>query len=230
MLVDLMGMGKRPEEIIGRLADVPSGLRAVRAGARRRPPTCSGLRIDEIRRSIETATLPHDVEVALRHAARRHGRRSRSCRGPRTRDDGPVLVAEEYWTVTDIPGWDLALEGVFLVRVSSTARPASTRPRIGNDRSKAFAGVAGGQLAVAMTAVRAIPYVAGARPASSCPRVRRLPMARRLTWSACGGDEKDSSEVTFTVNPLPSFPGGLSRPGGRCVSLRVPISYTRRST
>ena len=84
----------------------------------------------------------------------------------------PVLVAEEYWTVTnDIPGWDVVLDGQFLVRVLvDGSPPLRVDLTIGND-STDLPGVAGGQVAVAMTAVRAIPYVLEAPPGIVIPPV-----------------------------------------------------------
>ena len=87
-----------------------------------------GLELDEIRHSVETGTVDHDVEVACGTLP------GGSVVGQIMSWSGyragvPVLVAEEYWTVTDIPGWDLDLEQTFLVRVivdgvtAGTSRP-----------------------------------------------------------------------------------------------------------
>ena len=88
----------------------------------------------------------------------------RSFRGPRTAVARP-LAAEEYWTATDdIPGWDVDLDGDFLIRVIvNGVPPLRVELTIGNVPID-LPGVAGGQLAVAMTAVRAIPYVLDAPP------------------------------------------------------------------
>jgi 2,4-diaminopentanoate dehydrogenase len=76
-----------------------------------------------------------------------------------------VLVAEEFWTVTDIPEWDLTLDGEFLVRVIIDGElPLRLELRIGNNQVDGLPGVAGGQLAVATTAIRAIPAVRAAPP------------------------------------------------------------------
>jgi 2,4-diaminopentanoate dehydrogenase len=81
------------------------------------------------------------------------------------RDDVPVLVAEELWTVTDIPQWDLALDGELLVRVAvEGAPPLRLELRIDNDPIEGLPGVAGGQLAVAATTMRAIRDVRAAPP------------------------------------------------------------------
>ena len=149
----------------GRLRDVPGrspsqyeqalARRGRRAGVER--STRSG-------RRFETGTV----------ALRRRGRRAapcppgpssgRSCRGPAYQDGGPVLVAEEYWTATRTsPDWDLdARWQTFLVRVIvDGVPPLRVELTIGNDRRRSPRASSGGQLAVAMTAVRAIPYVLG---------------------------------------------------------------------
>ena len=79
-------------------------------------------------------------------------------------DGEPVLVAQEYWVATDeIPGWDLRLEQTFLVRVQvEGVPPIKVELTIDNQRVGELEGTSGGQLAVAMTAVRALPYVLAA--------------------------------------------------------------------
>jgi hypothetical protein len=163
MLVDLMGMGKPPEEITADSAM----FRAISSQYEQSLAATAdvlGLRFDEIRREIQTATLPRDVEVAcatlpagsvvgqiLSWTAYRGG--------------AAVLAAEEYWTAADdIPGWDVDLGGDFLIRVIvNGVPPLRVELTISNDPID-LPGVAGGQLAVAMTAVRAIPYVLDAPP------------------------------------------------------------------
>ena len=170
MLVDLMGMGKRPEEIT-----IDSEMfRAISAQYEQSLAATAdvlGLRVDEIRREIKTATVPYDIEVAcatlpagsvvgqiLSWTAYRSG--------------VPLLVAEEYWTAAgDIPEWDVVLDGQFLVRVIVDGSPLlRVELTIGNDPTE-LPGVASGQLAVAMTAVRAIPYVLKAPPGVVIPQV-----------------------------------------------------------
>ena len=77
-----------------------------------------------------------------------------------------MLVAEEYWTVTrDTVDWPDLPDEQFLVRVHiEGAPPIRLDLRIDNDPVEDLAGSSGGQLAVAMTAVRAIPYVLQAPP------------------------------------------------------------------
>jgi hypothetical protein len=164
MLVDLMGMGKRPEDItiespMFRAVSVQYE-QAIGAAA-----DVLGLTLDEIRHSIETGTSPRDVEVACGTLpAGTVVGQIMSWTG--YRDGAPVLVAQEYWTVTDdIPGWDLDLEQTFLVRVIVDGAPSLKLDlTIGNDAVGDLEGTSGGQLAVAMTAVRAIPDVLQSPP------------------------------------------------------------------
>ncbi len=170
MLVDLMGMGKAPEEIT-----VESAMfRAVSIQYEQSLAAAAdvlALDFDEVRSDITTATLPYDVEVACGTLP------AGSVVGQilswsAYRDGLPVLVAEEYWTAAaDIPGWDVVLDGQFLVRVVvDGSPPLRLEFTIGNDPID-LPGVAGGQLAVAMTAVRAIPYVLSAPPGVVIPQV-----------------------------------------------------------
>ncbi|HEX3284756.1 MAG TPA: dihydrodipicolinate synthase, partial [Mycobacterium sp.] len=170
MLVDLMGMGKRPDEITPDSAmfrTISSQYEQSLAAT----ADVLGLRFDEIRREVRTASLPHDVEVSggmlpagsvvgliLSWTAHRSG--------------VAVLAAEEYWTAADdIPGWDVDTDGEFLVRILvDGVPPLRVELTIGNDPID-LPGVAGGQLAVAMTAVRAIPYVLDAPPGVVIPPV-----------------------------------------------------------
>ena len=127
MLVDLMGMGKQPEDI----TTASTMFRAVSVQYEQAIGAAAdvlGLELDEIRHSVETGTVDHDVEVACGTLpAGSVVGQIMSWSG--YQDGAPVLVAEEYWTVTDIPGWDLDLEQTFLVRVivdgvtAGTGRP-----------------------------------------------------------------------------------------------------------
>jgi hypothetical protein len=72
----------------------------------------------------------------------------------------------------EIPGWDLELDGQFLVRVLVEGMPRlQVDFRIGNDRVEGLRKVSSGQVAVGMTAVRAIPYVLEAPPGVVVPRI-----------------------------------------------------------
>jgi 2,4-diaminopentanoate dehydrogenase len=167
MLVDLMGMGKPPNEITTESAM----FRAVSLQYEQALGAAAdvlGLRLDEIRSDIETATGDADVEVACGTL------RAGTVVGQKLswsgyRDGQPVLVAEELWTVTDIEGWQAVGEQGFLVRVIVDGSPSLRADlQIGDDPSS---GTAGGQLAVAMTAVRAIPYVLQMPPGVVIPPV-----------------------------------------------------------
>ncbi|BBZ38822.1 NAD(P)H-dependent amine dehydrogenase family protein [Mycobacterium conspicuum] len=164
MLVDLMGMGKDPADIT---VDAPM-FRAVSIQYEQALASTADvlhLTIDEVRPSIETATADHDVPVAfgplpagtvvaqkLSWTAYHRGT--------------PVLVAEEYWTATrDVVDWPDLPDEQFLVRVRiEGAPPIRVDLTIDNNPVDELAASSGGQLAVAMTAVRAIPYVLQAHP------------------------------------------------------------------
>jgi hypothetical protein len=165
-----MGMGKAPEEVS---AESPlfQAISIQYEQSLAATADVLGLRFDEIRKEVRTATLPYDIEVVcatlpagsvigqiMSWAAYRNG--------------VPVLVAEEYWTaVEEIPGWDLALDGQFLVRVIVDGAPPLRLELTIDNQQVDLEGVAGGQLAVAMTAVRAIPYVLAAPPGVVVPEV-----------------------------------------------------------
>jgi len=171
MLIELMGMGKRPEEI-----SVDSKMfRAVSLQYQQALAAAAdvlGMPIDEIRTGIRTATVSHDVQVAcgtlvagsvvgqiLSWSAYREGR--------------PALVAEEYWSCTRaIPGWNPPPESGFLLRIRVDGSPSLKLDlEIQNDPLGGLEQSSGGQLAVAMTAVRAIPYVLRAPPGVVVPEV-----------------------------------------------------------
>jgi hypothetical protein len=168
MLVDLMGMGKRPEEIT---TESPM-FRAVSSQYEQALGAAAdvlGLSLDEIRSDIETATGETDIEVACGGLAAGTVI-AQKLRWAGYRDGRCVLVAEEFWTATDeVVDWDVALDGRFLVRVIvDGAPPLRIDLRIGDDPESPLPG---GQLAVAMTAVRAIPYVEQMPPGVVIPPV-----------------------------------------------------------
>jgi hypothetical protein len=178
MLVDLMGMGKRPEEITvdSRMFRALSLQYEQAIGA---AAEVLGLAIDEVRPAIQTGTSPHDVAVAFGTLpAGTVVGQILSWTG--YHDGRPALVAEEYWTVTsDIPGWDLSLEG-FRVRVLVDGVPPFRLDlTIDRDRLGDHQAVAVGQTMVAMTAVNAIPYVLVAPPG-----IVVAPVFGAYRWSA----------------------------------------------
>lgn len=163
MLIDLMGMGQHPEDIT---VDAPM----FRAVSRQYEQAIGGAadvlncRIDDIEPSIETATVSHDV--VLRCATVKAG----TVVGQKLRWTGyqrgvATLVAEEYWTVTDDVAWDVHFPGQFHVRVVVEGLPRMQLDlEIGNGVVTGLPQVSEGQLAVAMTAVRAIDDVMAAPP------------------------------------------------------------------
>ena len=170
MLVDLMGMGKQPEEIS---IESPT-FRAVSAQSEQALAAAAdalGLRIDDITHTIETAVLPTDLELpcATLPAGSVVGQ---ILSWVAHRDGKPVLVAAEYWTCTpDIPGWDLALDGhTVRVRVDGVPNMA-VELRVDTDPVAEFGGVSGGYVAVAISAIRAIPYVLKSEPGVVIPEI-----------------------------------------------------------
>ncbi|MCX2930410.1 dihydrodipicolinate synthase [Mycobacterium sp. CVI_P3] len=170
MLVDLMGMGKPPHEISPEsplFQSVSIQYEQSLAAA----ADVLGLRFDEIRKEVRTATLPYDVDVAC--ATLPAGSVIGQIMSWSACSAGvPVLVAEEHWTaVAEIPSWNLALDGQFLIRVVIDGSPPIRLELTIDNQEIDLDGVAGGQLAVAMTAVRAIPYVLAAAPGVVVPNI-----------------------------------------------------------
>jgi hypothetical protein len=171
MLIELMGMGKPPEQISPHSAM----FRAVSVQYEQSLAAAAdalGLTFDEIKPMIRTATCDHDVTVAcgVLPAGTVVGQ---ILQWAACKDNVPVLVCEEYWTTTnDIPEWDVKLDGQFLVRVLVEGAP-NLRLDLTIDNTPLRDGkeTSGGQLAVAMTAVRAIPYVLAAPPGVVTPAI-----------------------------------------------------------
>ena len=170
MLVDLMGMGKRPEEI----SDQSPAFRAVSTQSEQAIAATAdvlGLKFDEIRHSIKTGTLDRDLPVlcttlpagtvvgqVLIWAA--------------YQDTRPVLTCEEYWTCTaDIPGWNLALQGHTVDLEVQGIPNISVNLKIDVRGVPEFGGASGGHVAVAMAAVRAVAEVLTAPPGVVIPKV-----------------------------------------------------------
>jgi hypothetical protein len=127
--------------------------------------------VDESRHEIRTAVVDHDVEVAC--GTLPAGSVVGQIMSWSAYHDGlPALVAEEYWTCTDIPEWDLAADDQFLVRVIVEGAPGITVD-LHIDRAPIpdFGDVSGGHLAVAMSGVRAIPDVLASPPGVVMPAI-----------------------------------------------------------
>ena len=168
MLVELMGMGKQPEEI-----SIESPMfRAVSLQYEQSIAATAdvlGLRIDEIRHEVQTATVDHDVESGC--GPLQAGSVVGQIMAWSGYHDGhPTLVAEEYWKCTDIPGWDFDTSRGMLVRVVLEGAPnisVEVVPGAG-----AIPGNPGEPASiVAMSAIRAIPDVLAAPPGVVTPAI-----------------------------------------------------------
>ena len=186
MLVSLMGMGKQPEEIS---AQSPM-FRAVSVQYEQALAAAAdqlGMVIDRIDTQVRTATVDHDTEVAcgVLPAGSVVGQImswSAICKGQ------PRLVCEEYWTAAnDIPGWGFTLDGHFLVRIIIEGVPSMKLDLvIENGSPQDYEGSSGGHIAVAMTAVRAIPYVLRAPAGVVVPE-----MFGAYRWPEARGSARD---------------------------------------
>lgn len=171
MLVSLMGMGKQPDEIS---AQSPM-FRAVSVQYEQALAAAAdqlGLKIDRIESDVRTGTVEHDTKVAcgVLPAGSVVGQ---IMRWTAISEGQPRLVCEEYWTAAnDIPDWGFTLDGHFLVRVIIEGVPDMKLDLvIENGSPQDYEGSSGGHIAVAMTAVRAIPYVLKAPPGVVVPEI-----------------------------------------------------------
>jgi hypothetical protein len=169
MLVELMGMGKAPDEVTV-ASKMFQAVSVQYEQALAATADLLGLAIDEIRTDLTTATVDH--EVTTPHFTFAPGTVvGQVMQWSAMHGDVPVLVAEEYWTVTSIPDWDYVADGQFSLRVIIEGSPAMRVDlQIENGALPDLPDSTGGQLAVAMTAVRAIPDVLAAPPGVVTPR------------------------------------------------------------
>lgn len=168
MLVDLMGMGRAPADI-----SVESPMfQAISLQYEQSLAATAdvlGLRFDGIARRIDTAVADHDVTVACGTLAAGTVV-SQTLSWTAHRGGAPVLIAEEHWTCGSTAA--TTGNGGFLLRIDvDGAPPLRVDLTIGNDGVEGLPNTSGGQLAVAMTAVRAIPYVLAAPPGVVVPAV-----------------------------------------------------------
>jgi 2,4-diaminopentanoate dehydrogenase len=168
MLVDLMGMGRDPSEI-----SVESPMfQAVSVQYEQSLAATAdvlGLRFDGVTRGIATAVGEQDVAVAC-GVLPAGTVTAQTLTWTAHRDGVPVLVAEEHWTCG--PTGATGSDGGFLLRIDvAGVPPLRVDLTIGNDGVDGLPNTSGGQLAVAMTAVRAIPYVLAAPPGVVIPAV-----------------------------------------------------------
>ena len=170
MLVDLMGMGKLPGEI----NDSSPTFRAVATQTEQAIAAAAelmGLVYDEIRHTVETATIDHDLELvaATLPAGTVVGQ---ILSFSAWKDGKPVLTAEDYWTCTpDIPQWDIELKGHKVTLDVEGVPNLSVELDIDISPVLEFGGASGGYVAVAMAAIRAIPEVLAAKPGVVVPTV-----------------------------------------------------------
>src|SRR6186997_809126 len=106
MLVDLMGMGRRPDEVS---IDSPVFKKLDVAYQQALGATAEvlGIQLERVERSVDCTTLPHDVEVAAGtiEAGTVVGQRF-SWEG--WFDNRALLAIHEEWVVTrDLPQWGL---------------------------------------------------------------------------------------------------------------------------
>lgn len=170
MLVDLMGMGKQPEEI----DNSRPAFRAVATQTEQALAAAAdamSLHFDEIRHNVEVATIDRDLELAA--ATLPAGTVVGQILSFSAYKDGkPVLTCEDYWTCTDdIPQWDLALKGHKVTLDVEGIPNLSVELDIDTGPVAEFGGASGGYVAVAMAAIRAIPEVLAAPPGVVTPRV-----------------------------------------------------------
>jgi len=171
MLVTLMGMGKQPEEIS---AKSPM-FKAVSVQYEQSLAAAAdqlGLKIDAIESDVRVGVVDHDTQVAC--AVLPAGSVVGQIMSWTAMSQGkPRLVCEEYWTAAnDIPDWEFQLDGHFLVRVIVEGVPSiKVDLVIENGSPEQYEGSAGGHIAVAMTAVRAIPYVLEAPAGAVVPAI-----------------------------------------------------------
>ncbi len=164
MLIDLMGMGKPPAEISVE-SPMFSAVSSQYEQALGAAAEILDLSVDDIGRSISTVTAKQDITTAC--ATLPAGTvvgQILSWTG--FRRGHPVLVAQEYWTVTgEIDGKTIPSDGRLRIRVIIDGSPPMRMDLVvGNEPVDGLITVSGGQLAVAMTAVRAIPEVRRATP------------------------------------------------------------------
>jgi hypothetical protein len=181
MLTHMMGMGKRSEEITS-ASPVFQLLSNQFEQCLLATAEALDLRVDEIRTDIKTALADEDLVLAC--TTLRAGTVAGQLLTWTAYCDGrPVLVAEEYWTCTDIPEWNTPIRGRTVRRVLVEGAPNMNLELSVDVMPVAdLGGVSGGILTVAMSAVRAIPDVLAAPPGIVLPRpfaAYRFPQASR---------------------------------------------------
>jgi hypothetical protein len=170
MLVDLMGMGRPPEEV-GIDTPVFAKLDLAYRQALGAAAEVLGIDLEQIDASVECTTLPHDVEVAAGtiEAGTVVGQRFSWVGRWNGRD---LLAIHEEWVVTrDLPQWGLRPlepgEKKPLIRAEVRGLPSfELQLDVGWDVDvpPELATTSPGHLMIGMSAVRAIPDVLAAPP------------------------------------------------------------------
>ena len=169
MLVDLMGMGRRPDEVS---IDSPIFTKLDIAYQQAIAATADvlGVELEKVERWVECTTLPEDIEVAAGtiEAGTVVGQRFSWLGYFRER---VVLAIHEEWVLTrDLPQWGLGpLEPgakAPLIRAVVSGVPGfELSLDVGWDRVPSeLEGTSPGHLMVGMSGVRAIPYVLASPP------------------------------------------------------------------
>lgn len=169
MLVDLMGMGRPPEDVS---VDSPIIKKLDMAYRQTLNATADvlGITLSNIEVSVEATTLPHHIEVKVGtiEAGTVVGQRF-SWIGYWS--DRPLLAVHEEWVLTrDLPQWDLkplaAGEKAPLIRAVIHGTPSFELQLDVGFEGEAPIGqhAQPGHLMIAMGAVRAIPYVLAQPP------------------------------------------------------------------
>jgi hypothetical protein len=169
MLVDLMGMGRSPEDVT---VDSPIMEKLDKAYRQALNATADVLAIalDDIRSTIDCTTLPHDIEIAIGtiEAGTVIGQRFSWIGRWADRD---LLTIHEEWVLTrDIPQWGLQAvspgQKVPSIRAVISGAP-SFEPALSVGWDEVPPGLSGSVpefLMIGMSAVRAIPDVLAAQP------------------------------------------------------------------
>jgi len=169
MLVDLMGMGRRPEDVS---TDSPIVKKLDMAYRQALDATAAvlGIRLSEVRATVECTTLSRDIEVAVGpiEAGTVVGQRFSWVGRWNDRD---LLAIHEEWVLTrELPQWGLRPlapgEKAPLIRAVISGVPSfELQLEVGWDEvPPELAGTSPGHLMIGMSAVRAIPDVLSAPP------------------------------------------------------------------
>lgn len=169
MLFDLMGMGRRPEEVNAEspiIAKLDMAYRQALNGA----AAVMGIELEDVRVSVETTTLPHDIEVAAGTISAGTIVAQRLSWYGQWRGRDFLTTHEEWLSTWDLPQWGIAPpaagEPIPLIRAQLRGVPNFD---LNFNMSwgvvpEGLEGTNPGHLMIGMSAIRAIPYVLAAPP------------------------------------------------------------------